>query len=56
MASQQQGTNMYNVLLILTDGVIHDMNEVREKIIDSSSMPASIIIVGVGQENFGMMH
>jgi hypothetical protein len=47
---------MYNVLLILTDGIIHDMNEVRERIIDSSVLPTSIIIVGVGEENFGMMH
>jgi hypothetical protein len=53
---QQSGGNTYNVLLILTDGVIHDMQEVRERIIDTSNMPASIIIVGVGQENFGMMH
>jgi hypothetical protein len=56
IATTQRGSNMYNVLLILTDGVIHDMHDVREKIIDTSGLPASIIIVGVGQENFGMMH
>jgi len=42
----------YQVLLILTDGEIHDMAKVQSLIVDSSSLPTSVIIVGVGNERF----
>jgi hypothetical protein len=45
----------YNILLILTDGAIHDMDLTKELIVEGSSLPFSIIIVGVGDGNFGMM-
>ena len=39
----------YFVLLIITDGVISDMNETLAAIVHASTLPMSIIIVGVGQ-------
>jgi len=45
----------YTVLLILTDGVIHDMDATISQIVKASSLPMSVIIVGVGTEDFGMM-
>jgi hypothetical protein len=45
----------YQVLLILTDGEIHDMAAVKELICKSAHLPCSIIIVGVGNEQFAMM-
>ena len=48
-------TQTYQVLLILTDGEIHDMSNVKKLIVDSSALPTSIIIVGVGNESFEMM-
>lgn len=45
----------YTVLLILTDGVISDMNPTIRNICQASSEPLSIIIVGVGNENFSKM-
>ena len=45
----------YFVLLILTDGEIHDMNETKRMIGEASKLPCSIIIVGVGREEFSMM-
>lgn len=45
----------YTVMVILTDGAIHDMEETIELIIEGSSLPLSIIIVGVGNENFEEM-
>jgi hypothetical protein len=42
-------------LLILTDGEIHDMPETIRCIVDSWDLPYSIIIVGVGEENFEKM-
>lgn len=47
----------YHILLILTDGEIHDMKETIEEIADISkrNLPVSIIIVGVGAEDFSSM-
>jgi hypothetical protein len=46
---------MYHVMLILTDGDIHDMPETTNLIVELSKYPVSIIIVGVGNENFEKM-
>lgn len=45
----------YLVLLIITDGIINDMPATIERIIASSSLPMSILIVGVGNADFGNM-
>ena len=45
----------YSVLLIITDGAIHDFGPSRDVIIDMTNQPISIIIVGVGNANFGKM-
>lgn len=47
--------NSYTILLILTDGVIHDMAATKDEIVKASGLPLSIIIVGIGKEDFGMM-
>jgi len=49
-------TRMYYVLLILTDGCIHDMRETIDQIVECSSQPLSIIIVGVGDADFSAMN
>ena len=46
---------LYNVLLILTDGEIHDMKETKRKIVEASKLPCSIIIVGIGYHKFKKM-
>lgn len=43
---------MYHILLILTDGEIHDMKETKDLIVECSKYPLSIIIVGIGHANF----
>ena len=43
------------MLLILTDGVIHDMESTKTSLINSSHLPLSIIIVGVGNADFNNM-
>ena len=45
----------YHILLILTDGVISDMDQSRAAIVEASALPMSIIIVGVGSADFDMM-
>ncbi|KAJ3004088.1 Copine-5 [Thoreauomyces humboldtii] len=49
------GTN-YTVLLILTDGAITDMDATTRAIIVASSLPLSIVIVGVGSADFTNMN
>ncbi|KAF9352145.1 Copine-8 [Mortierella sp. NVP85] len=49
-------TEEYYVLLILTDGVITDMDNTIRAIIQASRLPMSIIIVGVGPANFDNMN
>lgn len=46
---------IYNILLILTDGEIHDMVATKDIIVNASTMPLSIIIIGVGDEKFKLM-
>jgi copine 1/2/3 len=41
--------------MILTDGEIHDMEAVKGLLCESSKLPTSVIIVGVGNEQFTMM-
>ena len=53
-AHQGQASN-YFVLLILTDGVITDFNETKQALIAASSLPMSVIIVGVGDTDFSAM-
>ncbi|XP_043937341.1 copine-2 [Protopterus annectens] len=54
-ASQQPAAAQYFILLIITDGVISDMDETRHAIVQASKLPMSIIIVGVGNADFAAM-
>lgn len=53
-ASVKDGSQ-YFVLLIITDGVISDMAQTKESIVNASCLPMSIIIVGVGPAEFDAM-
>eukprot|EP00730_Choanoeca_flexa_P007182 TRINITY_DN12293_c1_g1_i4.p1 TRINITY_DN12293_c1_g1~~TRINITY_DN12293_c1_g1_i4.p1 ORF type:complete len:533 (+),score=126.03 TRINITY_DN12293_c1_g1_i4:208-1806(+) len=46
----------YYVLLIITDGAITDMDSTKSAIVAASTLPMSIIIVGVGDADFSSMH
>ena len=50
-----QASQKYQVLLILTDGVINDEEESIAAIVDASYTSLSIIIVGVGSADFSGM-
>lgn len=50
------GGQAYSILLILTQGSIHDVNSTKEALIKASSAPLSIIIVGIGKNDFTDMH
>ena len=46
----------YYILLILTDGEITDMNQTIDAVVNASTLPLSIIIVGVGNADFTNMN
>uniref|UniRef100_A0A8I3S7T1 Copine 8 n=1 Tax=Canis lupus familiaris TaxID=9615 RepID=A0A8I3S7T1_CANLF len=54
-ASSVKDGSQYFVLLIVTDGVISDMAQTKESIVNASKLPMSIIIVGVGPAEFDAM-
>lgn len=37
------------ILLILTDGNIHDLEEVQDLLVDCGRLPLSVIIIGIGE-------
>ena len=45
----------YNVLMILTDGMIDDVDNTINELVDGSFLPLSVIIIGVGNADFSMM-
>lgn len=53
--SKASEDEQYYILLILTDGEIHDMDLTKKAIVDSSHLPLSIIIIGIGNANFDNM-
>ena len=42
-------------MIILTDGEILDVNQTYSEIVTSSEYPLSIIIIGIGEAEFGIM-
>ena len=47
-AKDAESSDDYCILMILTDGIINDMQETVDAIVEASYLPISIIIVGVG--------
>ncbi|KAJ4968714.1 hypothetical protein NE237_015415 [Protea cynaroides] len=47
--------NKYFVLLIVTDGVLTDLQETKDALVRASDLPLSILIVGVGSADFKAM-
>ncbi|KAA3456834.1 protein BONZAI 1-like isoform X1 [Gossypium australe] len=53
--SLSNGAKKYFVLLIITDGVITDLQETKDALVKASDLPLSILIVGVGGAEFKEM-
>ena len=51
----RKSENHYYMLLILTDGVVNDLQDTIDLIVEASFLPLSIIIVGIGNEDFSFM-
>lgn len=47
----------YMILLILTDGIIHDKEDVKDLLVKCGKLPLSVIIIGIGNnEDWSAMH
>ena len=51
----EQGTPTYSILLLLTDGAFSDMAQSVDCIVSASRYPISIVIVGIGSDEFAGM-
>ena len=51
----RENYNNYNILMILTDGIIEDMDDTINSLVESSYLPISVIIVGIGNADFSNM-
>ncbi|KAM9364886.1 LOW QUALITY PROTEIN: copine-9-like [Pholidichthys leucotaenia] len=54
-AAEVTDGSQYSVLLMITDGVISDMAQTKEAVVNAACLPLSIIIVGVGPAEFDAM-
>ncbi|XP_026284158.1 copine-9 [Frankliniella occidentalis] len=55
VARNYKDGSKYLVHLLLTDGDIHDPQETKEAILEASSLPLSIIMVGIGNSDFSLL-
>ena len=51
----EAGKQSYSVLLIITNGDVSDVNETKKALLEASKSPLSVIIVGVGADDFGAL-
>ena len=51
---EQEDQNYY-ILLVITDGMINDLQQTKDEIVRASAFPVSLIIVGVGDADFTPM-
>ncbi len=54
--TNNMNTNSYHILLILTDGIINDMDNTIDALVEGSFLPLSVIIVGIGKNDFSNMN
>ena len=53
--AKSQSTQSYLILLIITDGIITDIDATIEELVEASSLGISVVIVGVGAADFTNM-
>jgi uncharacterized protein YegL len=54
-AARAKGKQAYTILLILTDGSVSDPTATAQVLRECSSAPLSVIIIGIGNDDFGAM-
>jgi hypothetical protein len=54
--SATENSVLYTVLLVITDGIMDNLQETQQKLAAYSEMPLSIVFVGVGRSDFKQMN
>ena len=52
---KQNDPKEYQILMILTDGIIQDMQNTIDALVEGSFYPLSVIIIGIGNADFSKM-
>ena len=52
---ERENFNNYHILMILTDGIIEDMDQTIDSLVEASFLPISVIIIGIGNADFSNM-
>ena len=55
MIKKEYNTFKYHILMILTDGIIDDMDDTIDELVEGSFLPLSVIIIGIGKADFSNM-
>ena len=50
-----EANRIYHVVIIITDGNCHDMEETSRLLVSLSGMPFSAVVIGVGESDFEQM-
>ena len=50
-----QSSQHYTIGLVIVDGIVNDVDNLIEKLIDIGHLPLSIVVVGVGPTDFRLM-
>ena len=53
---QNKDFKRYHILMILTDGIIEDIDETINALVEASFLPISVIIIGIGNADFSNMN
>ena len=53
---QENDKLKYNILMILTDGMIDDIDNTINELVNGSFLPLSVIIIGIGNADFSNMN
>jgi len=56
MVKRENDKMKYTILMILTDGMIDDVDDTINALVDASFLPISVIIIGIGQADFTSMN
>jgi hypothetical protein len=50
--AENEGKLSYTILLVLTAGNVEDVQATKQQLINASSVPLSVVIVGIGEKDF----
>ena len=56
MVRRENNKLKYNILMILTDGMIDDVDETVNLLVEAALLPISVIIIGIGNADFTAMN